>query len=419
MKTKRILSSLILTIGLLFATITTTFAMPPLPSSFYGTVKVNGANAPAGAILSARINGVEYARSTVGIYLSETVYSLEVTGDDLGTPDVIEGGKTGNTVVFYVDGVLANQTGTWNSGSNVRLNLTVTAATNHAPVANAQSVSTAEDSAKAITLTGTDADGDPLTYSIVIGPLHGSLSGTAPNVTYTPAADYNGPDSFTFKVYDGTLYSTPATVSITVTAVNDAPVANAQSASTSEDTAKAITLTGTDVDGDTLTYSIVAAPSHGILSGSAPALTYTPAANYNGPDSFTFKVNDGTLNSAPATVSITVRAVNNAPIITEGASISVSMSASTPFNLTLHAADADGDTITWSNTPAGHGTASASGTGPSKAIIYTPTLNFIGSDSFVVQVSDGNGGTDTIIVNVTITAVEPIPFTSFLPIIVR
>jgi len=203
------------------------------------------------------------------------------------------------------------------------------------------------------------------------------------------------------------------TESHTVTAVNNAPVANAQSVSTAEDTAKAITLTGTDVDGDTLTYSIVADPSNGILSGSAPALTYTPAANYNGQDSFTFKVNDGTLNSAPATVSITVTAVNNAPIITEGASISVSMSASTPFNLILHAADVDGDTITWSNTPAGHGTASASGTGPSKAIIYTPTFNFIGSDSFDVQVSDGNGGTDTIIVNVTITC------TSFLPIIVH
>ena len=91
------------------------------------------------------------------------------------------------------------------------------ATSNTAPVANAQSVTTNEDTAKAITLTGSDADGDPLTYSVVTQPAHGTLSGTAPNLTYTPAANYNGADSFTFKVNDGTVDSAAATVSITVT----------------------------------------------------------------------------------------------------------------------------------------------------------------------------------------------------------
>src|SRR5207244_3789403 len=125
---------------------------------------------------------------------------------------------------------------------------------------------------------------------------------------------YNGGDSFTYKANDGALNSNVATVSITVTAVNDAPVANAQAVTRAEDTAKAITLTASDVDGDTLTYSIVSGPSHGSLSGAAPNVTYTPAANYNGPDSFTFKANDGTADSAAATVSITVTAVNDAPV---------------------------------------------------------------------------------------------------------
>ena len=138
---------------------------------------------------------------------------------------------------------------------------------NQAPVANPQSVTTAEDTAKAITLTGSDPDGNPLTYSVVTQPGHGSLSGTAPHLTYTPAANYNGADSFTFKVNDGTVDSAPATVSITVTPVNDAPVANAQAAATNEDTAKAITLTGSDVDGNPLTYSVVTQPGHGSLSG--------------------------------------------------------------------------------------------------------------------------------------------------------
>src|SRR5207248_6509949 len=109
---------------------------------------------------------------------------------------------------------------------------------------------------------------------------------------------------------DATVDSAAATISITVTAVNDAPVANAQSATTAEDTAKAITLTASDVDGDTLTYSIVSGPSHGSLSGAAPNVTYTPAANYNGSDSFTFNANDSTIDSNVATVSVTVTAVN-------------------------------------------------------------------------------------------------------------
>src|SRR5262249_36105057 len=137
---------------------------------------------------------------------------------------------------------------------------------NHAPVANAQSVATTDDTPKAITLTATDVDGDPLTYSIVVGPTHGTLSGTAARVAYTPTAPHSGPDSFTFKANDGLVDSNIATVSLTVTHVNHAPVAAAQSVSTNQDTAKAITLVATDVDGDPLTYSIVTAPTHGTLS---------------------------------------------------------------------------------------------------------------------------------------------------------
>ena len=151
-----------------------------------------------------------------------------------------------------------------------------------------------------------DADGDMLTYSVVAGPAHGALSGVAPNLTYTPAANYNGADSFTFKANDGTVDSSAATVSLTITAVNDAPVAADQAVTTAEDTAKAIVLTASDVDGDALTYAIVVGPAHGALSGVAPTVTYTPAANYNGPDSFTFKANDGTVDSAIATVAVKI-----------------------------------------------------------------------------------------------------------------
>src|SRR5207245_7856822 len=141
---------------------------------------------------------------------------------------------------------------------------------NHTPRANAQSRATSEDAATSVTLTATDADGDTLTYGIVTAPVHGTLSGIAPAVTYTPAANYNGPDSFTFKANDGTLDSTPATVSITVTPVNDAPLAVSQSGTTAEDTAVLIKLGGIDIDSSSLTFGTVSSPGHGSLGIIGP-----------------------------------------------------------------------------------------------------------------------------------------------------
>src|SRR3989442_13950314 len=120
-------------------------------------------------------------------------------------------------------------------------------------------------------------------------------------------------DSFTYTISDGQGATAVALVTVKVTPVNDAPVATDQAVVTDEDTAKAITLGVTDPDSTTFTYTIGTPPAHGTLSGSAPRLTYTPALNYNGPDRFTYKVNDGTLDSNVATVSITVTAVDDPP----------------------------------------------------------------------------------------------------------
>ena len=275
-----------------------------------------------------------------------------------------------------------NYTGTFNVtdvAGNAATQVTCTVHVSGGPTANSQSVTTNEDVAKAITLTGTDPDNDPLTFIVVTNPSHGALSGTAPNLTYTPAANYNGADSFTFKVNDGSGDSNIATVSITVNPVNDAPIANGQSVTTNEDTPNAITLTGSDVDGDTLTFSIVSGPAHGTLSGAPPNVTYTPASNYHGSDSFTFKANDGTTDSNIATVSITVNSVNDAPIANAQ---SVTTNEDTAKPITLTASDVDGDTLAFSvvGNPA-HGT--LSGTAPN--LTYTPTSNYNGSDSFTFK----------------------------------
>jgi hypothetical protein len=254
---------------------------------------------------------------------------------------------------------------------------------NNPPVAYAQSVSTLKDVPVDIILSGSDPDGNPLTFSVVASPSHGTLTGTPPNVTYTPASGYTGADSFTFTVNDGTVDSAPATVSINVMAPNVAPVANAQSITTNEDTAKGIVLSGSDANGDPLTYQVTAGPTHGSLSGSAPNLTYTPAMNYNGSDSFNFRVNDGQENSAPAAVSITVLAVNDAPA---AAAQSFNTSCNTPKAITLAGSDVDGDSLTFLvGTGPTHG--SLAGTAP--ALTYTPALGYSGVDSFTFTVYDG------------------------------
>merc|ERR1712202_41239 len=140
-------------------------------------------------------------------------------------------------------------------------------------------------------------------YNIVSEPQHGSFSGYAPALTYTPEEEYSGPDSFTFTVNDGVIDSEVATVSITITAVNLAPIAQGQELTVEMDQVLAIVLMATDADSEaeSLTYTYTP-PQHGTLSGTAPALTYTPEAGYSGEDRFTFSVNDGELDSEVVTV---------------------------------------------------------------------------------------------------------------------
>ncbi|MDT5063794.1 MAG: hypothetical protein QOH63_4253, partial [Acidobacteriota bacterium] len=186
-------------------------------------------------------------------------------------------------------------------------------AVNDAPVADSQSVTTNEDTPKAITLTGSDVDSSSLSYIIVANPAHGTLSGSAPNLTYTPSANYNGTDSFTFKINDGSADSNIATVSITINAVNDAPQALNDSYSTNENTtlnmpAAGVLTNDTDVDSPSLTAILVSNASNGTAVVNANgSFTYTPNAGFSGTDSFTYKANDGAADSNQATVTISVK----------------------------------------------------------------------------------------------------------------
>jgi hypothetical protein len=125
MKIKILAATLFVILALVVSSATPALALPPLPSSFHGTVKLNGSNVPDGTHVRALINGVVYADTLTQTYLGDTVYFFNVPGDDQATPGVIEGGVEGNTIIFTIDGNDATQTGTWHTGTSVNLDLTV------------------------------------------------------------------------------------------------------------------------------------------------------------------------------------------------------------------------------------------------------------------------------------------------------
>ena len=276
---------------------------------------------------------------------------------------------------------------------------------NATAVADAITTTTNEDTPVSFTVTGSDLDGDALTFQAVTLPSNGTLSGTAPNFTYIPNADFFGTDSFTFVADDGRSPSLPATVTIDVTAVNDAPVAVGTDAGvtqvvTAEDTAIAITLAGSDSEGDALSYAIADAPVNGILSGSAPNLTYTPSANFSGSDQFSFTVSDGALTSAPIVINLTVSSTNDAPV---GVSQALATAANTAVAITLTGNDPDTAALGFSivGFPAN---GSLSGELPN--LIYTPGSDFVGVDSFTFTVSDGSNISAAASISVTVSEVN-------------
>lgn len=192
-------------------------------------------------------------------------------------------------------------------------NSTLTAATNHTPIANSLTQTFNEDTVAKITLTATDADNDKLTYKLATMPTNGTVALVGNITTYTPKANFNGQDSFTFKANDGKADSAAATVSLTVNPVNDVPVASPQTIKLNEDTITNIPLPATDVDNEPLKFSIDQETEHGVLSVNNNIATFTPDPNYNGTDSFTFKASDKVSSSATVKISLIINPINDAP----------------------------------------------------------------------------------------------------------
>ena len=290
------------------------------------------------------------------------------------------GGGGGN---YYTGTYMSSNLNTGN-GSVV---ITSLAPPNAPPTATAQSVTGNEDSPQTITLAGSDPEGDALTYALATNPSNGTSTLSGNVVTYTPSTNYNGSDNFTFTVSDGELTSSAATVTITITPVNDVPTASAQSASGNEDDAQTITLAGNDVDGDALTYALATNPSNGTAALSGNVVTYTPNTNYNGSDSFTFTVSDAEYTSSAATVSITVASVNDVPVISSTPSLDALDGSLYEYSISVN--DIDGDVV------------AITATGPNWLTVDdgilsgTPSLSDGGLHNIVLSADDGNGGVVT------------------------
>ncbi len=359
---------------------------------------VTNHNQPRVSVLLGSTGGTFTAPTNFAVGSTQTsVVAADFNGD--GKPDLAATKFTTNNVA-------------------VLLNSTVT---NQAPVAAGDAYTTAEDTVLTVAAPGvlgndSDPDGDPLTAVLVTGPSHGSLSLNANgSFSYTPAADFAGSDSFTYRASDGTLTSNVATVAITVTAVNDVPVAAGDAYTTAEDTVLTVPAPGvlgndSDPDGDPLTAALVTGPSHGSLSLNANgSFSYTPAADFAGSDSFTYRASDGTLTSNVATVAITVTAVNDVPVAAGDAYTTAEDTVLTvPAPGVLgNDSDPDGDPLTAALvTGPSHGSLSLNANG---SFSYTPAADFAGSDSFTYRASDGTLTSNVATVAITVTAVNDVP----------
>ncbi|UCF12696.1 MAG: tandem-95 repeat protein, partial [Thermoplasmatales archaeon] len=254
-----------------------------------------------------------------------------------------------------------------------------------------------------------DIDGDSLTISNVTQPLHGTTTFTVDYAYYTPDGDYTGSDQFNYTISDGNGGTDAATVYVTVTSVNDPPVANDDNVSVAEDSTDNqldVLANDIDVDGDSLDITSVSTPTHGTATYTASYVYYTPDPDYTGSDQFSYTISDNNGGTDSATVYVTVTPVNDPPVASDDTATVLEDSTNNQIDVLANDNDPDGDTlnITGVTVPL-HGTTTYN----ASFAFYTPDANYTGPDQFSYTISDGNGGTDTATVTVTVGGVNDPP----------
>ncbi len=264
--------------------------------------------------------------------------------------------------------------------------------TEDAPVAvTGNSITLNEDTPIKIILEANDPDGDPLTYTIERTPSRGTITGTGPEITYTPDKDFNWLDSFTFSVSDGKTKSSPAIVYITVNSDNDAPTANDDKAETYEDQPieKIKVLDNdTDIDKDPVTIKEVSQAPHGKveISSDGTTIKYTPEPNYYGIDSFTYTAQDPDGLTDTAAVEVKITELNDPPVFVSTPVKEAILGALYKYD--VNAVDPDhGDKLTYSLVTKPEGMNINTNTG---LIEWTPNDITKRSNEVTVNVTDNN-----------------------------
>ncbi|MFT4924839.1 MAG: putative delta-60 repeat protein [Phenylobacterium sp.] len=263
-----------------------------------------------------------------------------------------------------------------------------------------------------------DSDGDELRVSNVLAanPRQGSVTiNNDGSFIYIPQNNFTGNDRFTYTVLDSFGQKDTAVVSISVTPVNDAPVAVNDSAITDINTPVTINVleNDSDIDGDPLSITAATAGTGSVII-SNNALIYTPATNFNGQDNIDYTISDGAGQNATASVTVTINENLNAPVAVDDSYSGVedtklNTEISGLASLIANDSDADGDVLSVNITPVSAPIKGSILLQPNGHFSYTPNGNEVGSDSFVYQLQDGNGGTATATAIIAITPVNDAP----------
>lgn len=301
------------------------------------------------------------------------------------------------------------------NGGVATATVTINVGTNGAPVTGADSYSVDEDSvlnvgaAAGVLVNDSDPDGDSLSAVLVSDVSNGTLTLNGDgSFDYTPDADFNGTDSFTYNADDGNGGTTLATVTITVDAVNDAPVAVDDAVSVDEDAAAGVVIAplanDTDVDGDSLTVINIDTPTMGqLIDNGNGTYTYIGNPNANGVETIGYTVSDGNGGTDTGEITVTVNAVNDAPDAVDDsytAAYQTALTVAAGVGVLANDTDVDGDALTAAlNTDAANGSVVMNLDG---SFTYTPDAGFSGVDSFTYDADDGNGGVTEATVTVTV-----------------
>ncbi|MQR87271.1 tandem-95 repeat protein, partial [Bacillus megaterium] len=274
-------------------------------------------------------------------------------------------------------------------------------------------VVTNEDTPVSNQIIASDPDGDPLTYSVQDLPTNGVAVINQQGVfTYTPNSGFTGTDTFTIRIADPSGQFIITNVLVTVIPVDQPPTVPNYSITTAENQSVAGQVVGTDPNGDSLSYRLGTTPANGTVTVNTDgSFVYLPNFNYVGSDLFTVIVEDSTGLTATSTINVTVIDVNSAPITSD---VNLQTLENIAVNGQVTAIDPDSNLLTFSlsGTPF-NGVAVVNDDG---TFTYTPNVNFVGLDSFTVEVRDSRGASAQSLVTINVIRINQPPIVTDLSI---